>query len=111
MAKAINVDISNFEEKVINSGNPTLVDFWAPWCGPCVAMAPVMDELAADFEGKATIAKVNVDENKDLAVKYGVRSIPNMVLFKNGKEVDRIIGSTAKSALAQKIDSQVKETA
>lgn len=82
-----------------------IVDFWAPWCGPCRMIAPVIDELAGDFEGKANICKVNTDEEQDLAVKYGIRSIPTIIFMKNGEVVDQLIGATSKQALTDKINS------
>lgn len=94
-----------FKKEVIESEKPVLVDFWAPWCGPCRMIAPVIDELAGDFEGKANICKVNTDEEQDLAVKYGIRSIPTIIFMKNGEVVDQLIGATSKQALTDKINS------
>ncbi|MBP6324505.1 MAG: thioredoxin, partial [Sulfurospirillum sp.] len=82
-----------------------LVDFWAPWCGPCRMIAPVIDELAGDFDGKAKICKVNTDEEQDVAIKYGIRSIPTILFFKNGELVDQMIGASSKQVLADKINS------
>ena len=82
--KVLNLDSENFEEEVLNSNLPVLVDFWASWCGPCKMIAPIIDQLADDFKGKAKIAKVNVDEERDLASKYRVMSIPTLILFKDG---------------------------
>lgn len=104
---ALELNEVNFEAEVLQSSQPVLVDFWAPWCGPCRSMAPVIDELAKDFEGKAKIAKVNVDNNQSLARQFGVMSIPTLVLFKDGKEVDKMIGFTAKAVLSKKLEQQL----
>ncbi len=88
----INVTDADFEEKVTQSELPVLVDFWAPWCGPCLLAAPVLDELGVEHEGKVVIAKVNIDENQESPAKFGVMSIPTVVLFKDGQEVDRKVG-------------------
>ena len=82
-----------------------MVDFWATWCGPCRAIAPVVEELAQEYEGKAVIGKCNVDECDDVPMKYGIRSIPTLLFFKNGELVDRLVGASSKSAIAQKIDA------
>ena len=82
----------NFEKEVLNSEKPVLVDFFADWCGPCNAMAPVVEELAKELEGKAKVGKINVDENSDIAVEYNVMSIPTLILFKDGKEEKRLVG-------------------
>ena len=94
------VSAATFEQDVLKSERPILVDLWAPWCGPCIAMEPALKELSSEFEGKVDIAKLNVDENPELAQSLDVMSIPNMVLFKNGKPVNRIIGLTAKDKVA-----------
>ncbi len=94
----------NFKEEILESDKVALVDFWAAWCGPCMMLGPVIDELAGDYEGKAVIAKVNVDENPNTAAQYGIRSIPSLLIFKNGQVVDQIVGAQPKKAIATKID-------
>ncbi|WP_121626380.1 thioredoxin [Poseidonibacter antarcticus] len=103
MSKYIELTNENFDENV-NEG-VALVDFWAPWCGPCRMLAPVIEQLAEDFDGKAKICKVNSDEQTDLATKYGVRSLPTMLFMKDGKIVDQLIGASPKQAIADKINS------
>lgn len=105
MAKYIELSSSNFEETL--KEGVSLVDFWAPWCGPCRMIAPVIEELAADFEGKAKICKVNTDEEQSIAVKFGIRSIPTIMFFKDGKMVDQIVGAQSKAALAEKINAHL----
>lgn len=89
----------NFKEEVLNSEKPVLVDFYADWCGPCNAMAPVIEELAKELEGKAKVGKINVDENSDIAVEYNVMSIPTLIIFKKGKEEKRLVGLRDKEEL------------
>ena len=103
MGKYIELTSANFD--ATTKEGVSLVDFWAPWCGPCRMIAPVIDELAGDSEGKANICKVNTDEEQDLAVKYGIRSIPTIIFMKNGEVVDQLIGATSKQALTDKINS------
>mgnify|MGYP003571688820 CR=1 FL=1 len=103
MSKYIELTAENFDATV-NEG-VSLVDFWAPWCGPCRMIGPVIDELAGEFEGKANICKVNTDEQQDLAVKYGVRSVPTILFMKDGEVVDQLIGAQSKQALSDKINS------
>ena len=103
MGKYIELTNANFEETT--KEGVSMVDFWAPWCGPCRMIAPVIEELAADFEGKAKICKVNTDEEQDLAVKFGVRSIPTILFMKNGEVVDTMVGASSKQAFADKINS------
>jgi thioredoxin 1 len=103
MAGYVELTNENFDATVANG--VTMVDFWAPWCGPCRMIAPVIEELAADFEGKATIAKVNTDEQQDLAIKFGIRSIPSILFFKDGEVVDQMVGAASKEAFAEKINS------
>ena len=102
---AIAVNDSNFNEIVIKSDKPVLVDFWAPWCGPCRVIAPIVEELAGEYEGKAVIAKCDVDNSSEVPVKYGIRNIPTLLFFKNGEVVDKIVGSTTKANIVAKINS------
>lgn len=91
--------------EAIASGKPVLVDFWAEWCGPCRMVTPIVSELSAEYEGKAVVGKVNVDDNKDVAAKYGIRNIPTILFFKNGEIADKIVGAAAKASFAEKLDS------
>lgn len=95
----IKLSTENFEKEVLKSEKPVLVDFYADWCGPCNAMAPVIEELAKELEGKVKVGKINVDENPDIAVEYNVMSIPTLIVFKNGKEEKRIVGLRNKEEL------------
>ncbi|MCZ8215173.1 MAG: thioredoxin [Cyclobacteriaceae bacterium] len=106
MGKAIEINDSNFEQ-FVNSDKPVLVDFWAEWCGPCKMIGPVVEELAGEYEGKAVIGKLNVDENPTMTAKFGVRSIPTLLVFKNGQVVDKQVGAVPKSVLAQKLTAQM----
>lgn len=106
MGKAIEITDANFSE-VINSDKPVLVDFWAEWCGPCKMIAPVVEELAGDYDGKAVVGKLDVDANPEVSAKYGIRSIPTLLVFKNGEIVDKQVGAVSKNVLAQKLDSQL----
>lgn len=106
MGKAIVLNDANFDA-TINSDKPVLVDFWAEWCGPCKMIGPVVEELAGDYEGKAVIGKLNVDENPGVTARYGIRSIPTLLVFKGGQIVDKQIGAVPKSVLAQKLEAQV----
>jgi thioredoxin 1 len=100
----VNVTDSNFESAVVKSSVPVLVDFWAPWCGPCVAIAPTLEQLAEEFKGRVTIAKMNVDENANTPSQFGVRSIPYLVIMKNGKVVDSAVGAVPKAKLVDMLN-------
>ncbi len=102
MSKYINLTNDNFDETV--KEGVTLVDFFAPWCGPCRMIAPTIEEIAEDFDGRATIAKVNADEEQFLTTKYNVKSIPNILIFKDGEEVDQLVGAASKDALTELIE-------
>jgi len=98
---------SNFDEVVLQSEKPVLVDFWAEWCGPCRMVGPIVEELASEYDGKAVVGKVNVDYNPDISVKYGIRNIPALLFFKDGQIVDKQIGAVPKSVLAEKLAKQL----
>jgi thioredoxin 1 len=107
MAHPTAITDSQFEAEVINSDLPVLVDFWAEWCGPCKAIAPALEEIAGEYAGRLKVVKVDVDENRQAAMQYGIRSIPSLLLFKNGAEVDRIIGALPKNHLTSKINAHL----
>ena len=100
----VNVTDSDFEAKVVKSDEPVLVDFWAPWCGPCVAISATLEQIAEEYKGKVTVAKINVDENANVPASYAVRSIPYLALFKGGEVVDSVVGSVPKAKLTEMID-------
>jgi len=104
---ALEITDGNFEEVVLKSDKPVLIDFWAEWCGPCRMVGPVVEELASEYEGKAVIGKLNVDHNPETAVKYGIRSIPALLYFKNGEIVDRQVGAVPKNILEGKLTAQL----
>lgn len=103
--KPIEITDQNFESEVIKSDKPVLVDFWAAWCAPCRMIAPIVEELAQEYDGKAKVGKLDVDANQQTAIKYGVRSIPTVLLIKNGEVVDTIIGALPKTAFVEKLDA------
>ena len=107
MGKPIEVTDSNFEGEVIQSSLPVLVDLWAEWCGPCHMIAPIVEEIAGEYEGKLKVCKVNVDSSPDIAARYGIRSIPTLLLFNGGKIVDQVVGAVPKKFLTSKLDTIV----
>lgn len=107
MSKPLEFTDSNFENEVLSSDVPVLVDFWAEWCGPCKMIAPSVEELANEFEGKVKIGKVDVDNNQEVASKFGIRSIPSLLIFKNGEVVDQIIGAVPKGQIQSKLEAQL----
>jgi thioredoxin 1 len=107
MAKPRDVTDASFEQEVLKASKPVLVDFWAPWCGPCRMVAPVVEELAQEYDGKVEFVKLNTDENPNTAVKYGIRSIPTLLVFKEGQPVGQIIGFRPKGDLKQRLDAVV----
>jgi thioredoxin 1 len=108
MTKPIVVDDATFDQQVLKSKTPVLVDFWAPWCRPCLMTAPVLDELAGEYAGRLTFAKIDVDQNAKTAAAYSIMSIPNLIIFKNGKPVTQIVGYKPKAELKQTLDAILK---
>ncbi len=103
----VELNDSSFDTEVINSEKPVLVDFWAPWCGPCKALGPVIEEISNDFVDRVKVGKVNVDENPEISMKFGIRSIPTLLVFKNGKVQDQIIGAVPKSEIEKALEKVV----
>lgn len=103
----VELNESSFDAEVINSDKPVLVDFWAPWCGPCKALAPVIDEISDDFADKVKVGKVNVDDNPEISMKFGIRSIPTLIVFKGGEVQDQIIGAVPKSEIEKALEKVV----
>lgn len=104
---AFEITTDNFQPEVLDSKRVALVDFWAEWCGPCRMVGPVVEELAAEYEGKALVSKCNVDDHGEVAAQFGIRSIPTLLFFKDGELVDRVVGAVPKSTLKQKLDSLI----
>ena len=107
MTAPIEVDSTTFETAILKSDKPVMLDFWAPWCGPCKMIAPILDDLATQYSGKVTIAKVNTDENSDLAMKYGIQGIPTMLFISQGEEVDRVVGANTATTYTSKIEAML----
>ena len=105
MSNALSVTDANFESEVLSGDTPVVVDFWAEWCGPCKLVAPLLDELAAEYDGKVKVAKLNVDENPNTSMKFQVRSIPTILFFKDGQVVDQVIGAHSKADLKKHFDA------
>lgn len=106
-ANVAEIGDAEFADKVLKASTPVVVDFWAPWCGPCKSIAPVLEEIAAELGNKVTIYKVNVDDNPKSPSQYNVRAIPNLIIFKGGVEVDRVVGAVPKDELVEKIKKSI----
>lgn len=106
MAQPVEITDANYND-ILKGDKPVLVDFWAAWCGPCKMVAPIVDELAQEYDGKAVIGKVDVDSNPEVSGKFGIRSIPTLMVFKDGEMVDKQVGAVGKSVLAEKLDKQL----
>ncbi|MBD8018474.1 MULTISPECIES: thioredoxin [Kaistella] len=104
---ALEITDQSFQETVLSSDKPVLVDFWAVWCGPCRMLGPIVEELATEFDGKAVVGKVDVDNNQQVSVDYGIRNIPTLLIFKNGEVVDKIVGVAPKETIAAKLSAHL----
>lgn len=104
---ALEITDANFEEMVMKSDKPVLIDFWAEWCGPCRMVGPIVEEISKDFEGKAVVGKMDVDANSEIPVRFGIRNIPTLLIFKNGQMVDKQVGAVPKSVLVEKLGKQL----
>ena len=108
MSEHVNeVSDNNFEKDVLQSDKPVLVDFWAPWCAPCRMLTPTVEAVAEKYNGNAAVVKLNVDENPSVSQRYGIKGIPTLILFKNGKEEERVVGATSKEAISRMIDKHI----
>ncbi|MDR1327417.1 MAG: thioredoxin [Heliobacteriaceae bacterium] len=107
MSNAIDITDSSFEQEVLSSGQPVVVDFWAPWCGPCRKLGPVLDEIAGEFDGKVKFVKINTDENVKTAKDYAISGLPSLLVFKDGKALERIVGLMPKSAIISNIEKHL----